>query len=86
MAKRVKIDPITDVLDDRFLAVEDVMNLLSCSASHVYMLERTGNIESIPISCTVKDNGQNIKRFSLISIRNFIRSRKQIQQEILNRQ
>lgn len=86
MAKRIKIDPATEILEDRYLTVEDVMNLLSCSSSHVYMLERTGNIEAIPISCSVKDNGQNIKRFSLASIRDFIHSRRKIQQEILSRQ
>lgn len=86
MAKRIKIVPVVDILEDRFLTVEDVMNLLSCSSSHVYMLEKTGCIESIPISCSVKDNGQNIKRFSLVSIRNFIHSRREIQQEILNSQ
>lgn len=81
MAKRLKVAPVTEELDDRFLAVEDVMNLLSCSASHVYMLEKTNNIDVITIACDAGKAGPNTKRISLNSVRRFVSSRRQKQPE-----
>jgi predicted DNA-binding transcriptional regulator AlpA len=75
MAKRMRIHPAVDLIDDRFLRVDDVANLLGCSAGHVYMLEKFGHIsESIDIS--VAGNGGS-KRYSLSSVLQFIQIRKQ---------
>jgi len=76
LAKRIKIQPAQELLDDRYLTVEDVQHLLSISASHVYMLEKMGHIESINITCSGTSNNSG-KRFSLHSLQNFITSRRQ---------
>ena len=74
MAKRAKVYPIEAVIEDRFVTVEDVCNLLSITASHVYMLEKFGQIKAIDIS-VAGNGGPNTRRYSLKQVREFARSR-----------
>lgn len=76
MAKRAAITPVEQITKDRYLTCEDVQRLLSCSSSHVYMLERTQNIVAFDITCSGAGTNSKGKRYSLVSVQKFIASRK----------
>lgn len=75
MAKRAKVNPVEEVIEDRFVTVEDVCNILSITSSHVYMLEKFGKIIAIDISIA-GNRGPNTRRYSLKSVHDFARNRR----------
>jgi hypothetical protein len=74
LAKNTKSAQHVEILD-RLMTLEKTMEILGIKESHVYMLEKHGHIKSIDISIS-GNGGSRTKRFSLISINNFIKNRK----------
>lgn len=72
--KRARIHPISEVIEDRYVTVEDVSNILGVSKRQVYLYDKCGLIRFIDISIS-GDGGPKCRRYSLNSIREFIKTR-----------
>lgn len=73
-SKREKVHPIHQVIEDRYLTVDDVCNILGVSSSQVYLYDKFGLIRSIDISVN-GNGGPKTRRYSLNSVKDFIKNR-----------